>query len=228
MEHPILEATVRHDIGRAAARASRRNGRIPAILYGRAEAPLAVEVDARKMERMMHHGLAEHGMLELDLKEGARRQRRTVLVREVQHHPVTGEILHADFYHVEIGQKIQTTVPVVLVGQSVGVKKGGIVEQVLRELEVECVAEKIPEKVSLDVTQLDLGHSFHVRDLAIDADVHLLTDPDRTVVSVVTPKLREEAAPAAEVVTEEGAAEPEVVGKKAKEEEVEETEEERA
>jgi len=224
MEHPVLEATVREAIGRAAARESRRNGRIPAILYGRGETSVAVEVDARQLERMLHHGLAEHGMLDLDLKEGKSKKRRTVLIREVQHHPVTGEILHADFYHVEMGQRIETSIPVVLVGQPEGVKKGGILEHLLRELDIECVAENMPENVSLEVTQLELGHSLHVRDLVLDKDIEVLTDPDRTVVAVVPPKLREEAAPAAEVVEEEEAAEPEVVGKKPKEEEEEEQE----
>jgi len=227
MEHPVLEATVRQDIGKGAARKSRRNGRIPAILYGRGETSVAIEVDAHQLERMLHHGLAEHGMLDLDLKEGKSKKRRTVLIREVQHHPVTGKILHADFYHVEKGQRIETSVSVVLVGQAEGVKKGGILEHLLRELEIECVAEKMPESVTLDVTHLELGHSLHVRDLALDKDIHVLTDPDRTVAAVVPPKLREEVAPAAEVAAEEEAAEPEVVGKEPKEEEAEESEEKR-
>jgi large subunit ribosomal protein L25 len=230
MEHPVLEAIVRQDIGRSAARESRRSGRIPAVLYGRGEATVAVEVDARQLERMLHRGLAQHGMLDLELKEAKSKERRTVLIREVQHHPVTGEILHADFYHVEMGQRIETSIPVVLVGQAEGVKKGGILEHLLRELEIECVAEKMPENVTLDVTQLELGHSLHVRDLAMDEDVSVLTEPDRTVVAVVPPRLREEVAPAAEVVAEEEVAEPEVVGKKPKEEEeeAEESEEKRA
>ena len=228
MEHQVLEATIREETGRAAAREARRNGKIPAILYGRGEEPTAVEVDGRRLERMLHHGLGEHGMLDLDLKEGRGKRRRTVLIREVQHHPVTGEILHADFYHIDMEQKIQASVRVVLLGQAEGVKKGGILEHLLREVEIECVAKKMPESVVLDVSQLELGHSLHVRDLVLEEDIHVLTDPARTVVSVVPPRLREEeVAPAAEVVAEEEAAEPEVVGKEAREEEAEEAEEKR-
>jgi len=225
MEHQVLEATIREETGRAAAREARRNGKIPAILYGRGEEPTAVEVDGRRLERMLHHGLGEHGMLDLDLKEGRHRRRRTVLIREVQHHPVTGKILHADFYHIEMEQKIQASVSVVLVGQAEGVKKGGILEHLLREVEIDCVAKKMPDAVQVDVSELELGHSIHVRDLVLDEDIQVLTDPGRTVVSVVPPRLREEVVPAAEVVAEEEVAEPEVVGKKAKEEEAEEAEE---
>jgi large subunit ribosomal protein L25 len=228
MEHQVLEAAIRETTGRAAAREARRDGKIPAILYGRGEETVAVEVDGRQLERMLQHGLAEHGMLDLDLKEGRAKGRRTVLIREVQHHPVTGEILHADFYHVEMEQKIQASVPVVLVGQAEGVRKGGILEQLLREIEIECVAKKMPGNVQLNVSELELGNSIHVRDLVLGADIQVLTDLGRTVVSVVTPRLREEeVAPAAEVVAEEEVAEPEVVGKKAKEEEAEEPEEKR-
>jgi len=219
MEHQVLDAAVREETGRAAARRARRDGKVPAILYGRGETTVTVEVDARKFERMLQHGLAEHGMLELNLKEGRNKRRRTVLIREVQHHPVTGEILHADFYHVEMEQEIEVSVPIVLVGQPEGVKKGGILEHVLREVEIQCVAKRMPENISLDVTGVDLGHSLHVRDLVLDEDIRVLTEPERTVVSVLPPKLREEAAPAAEEVEEEEGAEPEVVGKEGKEEE---------
>jgi large subunit ribosomal protein L25 len=106
------------------------------------------------------------------------------------------------------------------------VKIGGILEHTLRELEIECVAKKMPQSIELDVTSLELGHSYHVRDLVLDGDVHVVTDPGRTVASVVTPKLREEVAPAAEALLEEEAAEPEVVGKKEEEEEEEKKEEE--
>ena len=226
MEHQLLEAGVRTDTGRAAARKARRDGKIPAVLYGRGEESMTVEVDAKEFERMLHHGLAEHGMLDLNLKEGRKKRRQTVLIREVQHDPVTGDILHADFYHVEMEQEIEVSVPIVLLGQAEGVKKGGIQEQLLREVEIQCLAKKMPENVQLDVTAVDLGHSLHVRDLVMDEDIRVLTDPNRTVVSVLPPKLREEVEVAAEELEAEEGAEPEVVGKEGKEEEeAEETEE---
>lgn len=219
MEHQLLEAAVREETGRVAARKARRDGKIPAVLYGRGEEPITVEVDAREFEQMLHHGLAEHGMLDLDLKEGKKKRRQTVLIREVQHDPVTGDILHADFYHVEMEQEIEVSIPIVLLGQAEGVKKGGIQEHLLREVEIQCLAKKMPENVQLDVTDVDLGHSLHVRDLVLDEDIRVLTDPDRTVVSVLPPKLREEVEEAAEEVPEEEGAEPEVVGKEGEEEE---------
>jgi large subunit ribosomal protein L25 len=225
MEHLVLEATVRKGMGKGAARQARRNGNVPGILYGRGEATLAIEVDAKQFERMLHHGLAKHGMLDLDLK-GDGTERRTVLIREIQHHPVTGDVLHADFYHIEMEQKIVVSIPVVLVGQAAGVKKGGILEHVSREIEIECVAKKMPENVKVDVTSLDIGGSLHVRDVVLGEDIRVLTDPDRTVASVLLPKMKEEVAPAAEAVAAEEIAEPEVVGKREKEKEEAEEESE--
>ena len=226
MEHQLLEAVTRKETGRSAARMARRNGKIPAVLYGRGETPVTVEVDAREFEQMLQHGLAEHGMLDLNLEEGGKKRRQTVLIREVQHDPVKGDILHADFYHVEMEQEIEVSVPIMLIGQAEGVKKGGIQEHLLREVEIQCLAKKMPENITLNVTDLDLGHSLHVRDLVLDEEIRILTDPDRTVVSVLPPRLREEEAPAAEEIVEGEAAEPEVVGKEGKEEEeAEETKE---
>lgn len=223
MEHHVLEAKRREEKGRSAARQARRDGKVPAIVYGRGEETYMVEVDAKQLERMLHHGLGEHGMLDLKIQHGRSKKRQTVLIREVQHHPVTGEVLHVDFYHIDLEQKISASVPITLIGHADGVKMGGILEHTLRELEIECVAKKMPERVELDVTNLELGHSYHVRDLVLDGDLHVVTDPNRAVATIVTPRLREEAALAAEeAVPEEEAAEPEVVGKEKEEEEEEE------
>lgn len=157
-------------------------------------------------------------MLDLEVRRGHKKEQKTVLMREIQHHPVSGRILHVDFYHVEMDQQIHSSIPVVLVGQSEGARKGGTVEHVLREIDISCVARKMPETVVLDIAALDLGQSYHVRDLALDEGIEVLTDPNRTVVSVLPPKLVVEEAPEAEVIGEEEA-EPELVGK---EEEAEE------
>ena len=224
MEHHVLEAKPREGKGKCAARKMRRDGKVPGIVYGRGDEPFMVEVDAKQLKRMLHHGLGEHGMLDLKIQHGRSEKRQTVLMREVQYHPVTEEVLHVDFYHIDLEQKISASVPITLIGHADGVKMGGILEHTLRELEIECVAKKMPESVELDVTNLELGHSYHVRDLVLDGDVHVVTDPGRTVASIVTPKLREEVAPAEEAVPGEEAAEPEVVGKEEEEEEKKEEE----
>jgi large subunit ribosomal protein L25 len=223
MEQHVLEAEIREQKGRSAVRKARRDGKIPGVVYGRDDEPFTVEVDAKELERMLHHGLGEHGMLDLKVKRGQSKKRQTVLLREVQHHPVTGEILHVDFYHIDMDQKIATSVPIVLVGHAEGVKKGGILEHVLRDVELECVAKKMPEVVELDITNLELGHSYHVRDLQLDEGVGIHTDPGRAVVTIVPPKLREEVEAEEEAALKEEAAEPEVVGKE--EEETKEEEE---
>jgi large subunit ribosomal protein L25 len=225
MEHHVLEAKLREQTGRSAVRQARRDGKIPGIVYGRGDEPFAVEVDAKEFERMLHHGLGEHGMLDLNVIRGRTKKKQTVLLREVQHHGVTGKILHVDFYHIDMDQKIVTSVPVVLVGHAEGVKKGGILEHVLRELELECVAKKMPEAFELDVTNLEMGHSYHVRDLQLDEEITIHTDPGRAVVTIVPPKLHEEVEAEEEAALEEEGVEPEVVGKEGEEEQTKEEEE---
>ncbi len=224
MQHHVLEANIREQKGRSAVRKVRRDGKIPGVVYGQDDEPFTVEVDAKEFERMLHHGLGEHGMLDLNVKRGQSKKKQTVLLRELQHHPVTGEILHVDFYHIDMDQNIVTSVPVVLVGHAEGVKKGGILEHVLRELELECVAKKMPETFELDVTNLEMGHSYHVRDLQLDEEISIHTDPNRAVVTVVPPKLHEEVEAEEEAALEEEGAEPEVVGKEEEEEEPKEEE----
>jgi large subunit ribosomal protein L25 len=225
MEHHVLEAKIREQKGRSAVRKVRRDGKIPGIVYGRGDESFTVEVDAKELERMLHHGLGEHGMLDLKVKRGQSKEKQTVLLREVQHHPVTGEILHVDFYHIDMDQKIVTSVPVVLVGHSEGVKKGGILEHLLREVELECVAKKMPENLELDVTSLEMGHSYHVRDFQLGEEISIHTDPNRAVVTIVPPKLHEEVEAEEEAALEEEGAEPEVVGKEGEEEQPKEEEE---
>jgi large subunit ribosomal protein L25 len=225
MEHHVLEARLREQKGRSAVRKVRRDGKIPGVVYGRDDEPFTVEVDAKELERMLHHGLGEHGMLDLKVKQGQSKKKQTVLLREVQHHPVTGEILHVDFYHIDMDQKIATSVPVVLVGHAEGVKKGGILEHVLREVELECVARKMPDSLELDVTNLEMGHSYHVRDLRLDEEISIHADAGRTVVTIVPPRVIEEVAAEEEAALEEEGAEPEVVGKEEEEGETKEEEE---
>lgn len=209
-----ISARSREGHGKGPARQSRREGRIPGILYGHGEDSVPLSVDAGELHRLVHSISIENTIVDLDMGSG---EPYKVLIRELQRHPFRDEFLHIDFFHVAMDEQIQVEVPIVLVGTPTGVKnKGGVLDHQLRELEVFCLPGNIPEKVELDVSDLDIGDAVHVSDIQL-ADVEILTDPDRSVVTVLAPTVIE-----AEEVAEEAPAEPEVIGRGKEEEDGEE------
>ena len=209
-----ISAKERGGRGKGAARSARREGRIPGILYGHGEESVALSVDAIDLKKLVHSISVENTIVDLDLGGS---EPYKVLIRELQRHPVRDEFVHIDFFHVAMDEKIQVEIPIVLVGTPTGVKnKGGVMDHQLRELEVFCLPSNIPEKIELDVSNLDIGDSIHVSDIQLE-DVEILTDLDRSVVAVLAPTVIEVEEAAA---VEEALAEPEVIGR-GKEEEAE-------
>jgi large subunit ribosomal protein L25 len=207
-----IHAATRERTGKGAARSIRREGRIPGVLYGHGEDSVALTVDAHTFSRLLHEVSVENTLLDLEL-EGQTALK--VLVREVQRHPFRNEVLHVDFFHISMEEKISVEVPVALVGTPLGVRlHGGILDHSMRAIEVLCLPSDIPEKVEIDVSGLGIGDAIRVSDLALP-DVQILDDPERSVVSVVPPTVIEEAAPEAAEVE---AAEPEVIAKGKEEE----------
>ncbi len=210
-----IQATPRERTGKGAARAARRAGRIPAVLYGHGEDSVPLAVEAHTFNRLLHAVSVENTLLDLEL-DG--QPPFKVLVREIQRHPYRDEILHVDFFHVSMQEKITLEVPVMLAGSPRGVRlHGGILDHGMREIEVLCLPSDIPEKVEVDVSALEIGDAVRISDLDVP-NVQVLGDPDAVVVSVVPPTVMEEVA--AEVEEAEGA-EPEVIarGKEGEEEE---------
>lgn len=211
MEHAVLKGQVRMQIGKGAAKKLRRQRLIPAVVYGGPSGPTAVAVNPLEMMKLLGTGAGENVLITLAL-DGNGESSRTVLLKELQRDPVRGGPLHADFLEVSMKRKIKVQVPVRLSGEAVGVKiKGGLLEQHLREVTVECLPGAIPSRIQVDISQLDLGHAIHVRELTVAGDLRVLDDPARPVVSVLVQRVAAEGAAAA---AEEGQAEPEVVGKK--------------
>jgi large subunit ribosomal protein L25 len=211
-----INARMREGRGKGAARTSRREGRIPGVLYGHGEDSVALSVDANELQRLVHAISIENTIVDLDMGAG---EPYKVLIRELQRHPFRDEFVHIDFFHVAMDEKIQVEIPIVLTGTPTGVKnKGGVVDHQLRELEVFCLPGSIPEKVELDVSGLDIGDSIHVSDIELP-DVEILTDLDRAVVAVLAPTVIE----VEEVAAEEAILEPEVIGRGKEEPEEEET-----
>jgi large subunit ribosomal protein L25 len=203
-----LEVELREGTGKGVARKLRAAGRIPGVLYGRGKAPQSVALDPRALERVIT--ASEAGMntlIDLNVVGSRERAERVVLVKELQRDPVRGAPLHVDLYQVDLSATIEVKVPIVLRGRPRGVElSGGILDQALRELDVECLPRAIPESIGVDVSELDIGGSVHVRDLVLPEGVALRSDPDLSVASVIMPKVEEEAAPAAAPVEGEAAA----------------------
>lgn len=201
-----INAQTRDEVGKGAARTARRGGRVPGILYGHGEESVALSVDARELQKLVSTISVDNTIVDLDMDGESYK----VLIRELQKHPFRDEFLHIDFFHVAMDEKIQVEIPILLKGVSTGVKnKGGVLDHQLRELEVYCLPGNIPEKIEIDVSELDIGDSVHVRDITLP-DIEILTDLDRSVVAVLAPTVIEEEE---EEEPEEGGLEPEVIGR---------------
>jgi large subunit ribosomal protein L25 len=216
----VLEATARETIGKNEARRTRREGRVPAVLYGSAGGdgnrdPRPIAVDPRALLRILHSDSGANTLISLKLA-GERDSR--VLVKDYQLDPITHQVLHADFYRVAMDRTLQVTIPVVVKGDAKGVKQqGGLLEFIRREIEIECLPADIPEHVEVDVSDLMLHEGLRVRDIATNAKWTAISDLDMMIVHVIAPKA-EEAAAAAEVAAPAASAEPELIKKGKKEE----------
>lgn len=210
-----LSATSRAGVGKGVARSLRRDGRVPAVIYGHARAPQALSVDARELGRLLGHVSADTTVIELDIDGATSR----TLIRDIQRHPVKRAIIHVDFQELVLGEKVSVNVPIVLVGTSVGVRlNGGILSHIMQELSVLVDPANIPNKIEVDISDLNVGASVHVDELPIPEGVEVLAELRDTVLTVSASKATEEVV--AEPV--EGAAgEPEVIRKAKADEEAE-------
>src|SRR5438128_1684192 len=208
-----LKAEPRSDSGRSAVRKLRARGLIPAIVYGGNDKPQALQVAAREINAMMSQASGENVLVELEIAgEGAS---RTALVQEVQHWPVGGDIRHVDFHAISMDEMIEAEVPLDPTGTSVGVKTfGGLLEQSLRALAIECLPGDLPDRIIVDVSQLNIGDSIHVRDIQLPPGVTAKAQLDLTVFSVLAPVVEEEPAAAEAEVAATG---PEVITEKKEE-----------
>jgi large subunit ribosomal protein L25 len=207
-----LAVETREAAGKGNARKLRAAGRIPVVCYGAGLPSKSIQVDPTVLDKLLRKSSA--GMNTLIDLQGGGLDGKVVMVKDLQRDPVSGRMLHADFYAIEADKAIEVEVPVHIVGTPTGVTLGGgILDFPLREIEVLCLPGAIPEELSIDVSALELGDSIHVRDIALPAGVELVSDADLTVVSVVAPAKPEEEPVAAEAAAEgEAAAEPEGEG----------------
>lgn len=219
MAEMTVIAKSRPEFGSGASRRLRRNGRVPGIVYGGRADNVAVTVDPKDLIKLLRSHAGRNTILNLEI-EGVGTD--NVILRDWQVDPVKEDFIHADFQRIAMDQKLTVTVPVHFVGTAIGVKAdGGLLDAVIREIEVECLPGDIPDSIECDVSELHMHESLRIKDLKVSDRVEILDDPEQVVVHVVA--IREEVAEAAPEV-EEGATpgEPEVAGKGKKEEEEEE------
>jgi large subunit ribosomal protein L25 len=216
-----LTATPRTGTGKGVARKMRAAGQIPGIIYGHAREPQALAINTRDFEKLLEHISAESTVIELAV--GGKTSR--TLIREIQRHPFKREYLHVDFQELVAGETVFVRIPIVLVGIPEGVRlEGGVMDQTLRDLEIEVDPVNMPNHIDVNVENMKIGESVHVSDLTLPAGVTAITEGDTTIVVVSAPRavIEEAAAPAAEGAEVAPAAEPEVIRAKKTDEETEE------
>lgn len=204
MEKIDLKASVRESVGNGPARALRRAGQIPAILYGRNTQPVLLSVNSKELEQVLSKGSFGQFILNLVIQNG-KQVTKAAMIKELQIHPVSGHLIHIDFYEIDMKRQIRVMVPVVTTGQSVGVEEGGMLNIVRREIEVFCLPGDIPESFEIDISALDIGDSIHLEDLPLGENVEVDSEVNYTVVTVLSPKVEElEAVEEEEEGLEEG------------------------
>ncbi len=206
-----LKVEPRTSVGRSAVRKLKARGVIPAIIYGGKDKPQPLQVSARDINAMMSHASGENVLVELEI--AGEKSNRTALVQEVQHSPVSGDILHIDFHAISMDETIQAEVPLEATGIPNGVKNfGGLLEQSLRALTIECLPRDLPDRITVDVSQLNIGDSIHARQIQLPSGVTSKVPPDLTAFSVLAPTVEEE--PVVAEAAEAAAAGPEVITEK--------------
>ncbi|MFH0738380.1 MAG: 50S ribosomal protein L25 [Candidatus Omnitrophota bacterium] len=212
MEELFLDAEIREGIGRAKVKDVREAGFIPAVVYSEGKQAKALKVSHSQLVRLVHQHRLENAVINLKIKDDTKQKSRSCLIKEVQYNPVNDEIMHVDFNEISLTKVIKVNVPVVAKGEPAGVKQeGGSLEHILWEIEVECLPTDIPKEIEVDVTNLKIGDSIHIKDIILPPKIKVLHDPETVLLSVAAP-IKEEIA-AAPIEGEEKQ-EPEVIKEK--------------
>ncbi|MEQ9619903.1 MAG: 50S ribosomal protein L25/general stress protein Ctc [Deltaproteobacteria bacterium] len=218
MAQSNLEVKTRKRMGKSGAREIRKEGNIPGILYGKSTEPIPIVVNPAALKEALSTEAGENTLLEIDIKDGSEKTKRLSLLREIQYDFLTSKPIHFDFQALDMNKTITVDVPVHIVGRAKGVKEGGVLEEVMREIPVECLPKDIPNAYEIDVTDLDIGDSIHVSSLKVSDDISILSEDEETIVTVLAPKME------IEIEAEEAAAEAEEAAAAAEAEEGEEGE----
>jgi large subunit ribosomal protein L25 len=211
-----LSARARTLVGGSVGNKLKREGLVPAVIYGGKEDSLPLQVGSRDIRNVLAHALGENILVELEIENAGKTINRMALIQEVQHAPLTGGIVHVDFHAIDMNELLTTSVPLEPQGEPAGVKNsGGILEQNIRSLEIECLPKDLPEVLYVDVSGLNVGDYIHVRDIPLPEGVKAMEDADLTVFLVAAPAVVEAPTPAE--ATASPAGQPEVIKEKKEE-----------
>lgn len=203
-----LAAQIRSEVGRTAVKKVKSQGSVPAVIYAHNQTPVSLQVKARDLDTLLAHAVGEHVLVDLEIAGEAN---RLAIIQEVQHHPVTQAVLHVDFHGISANEKIEASIPVEAVGESIGVKSaGGILEQLARSISIKCLPQDLPEIITVDVSALKVGDSIHIKNVVLPEGVTAV-ETDLTIFMVAEPTVA--AEPVAPVAAE-AAAGPEVIKEK--------------
>ena len=192
MELIELKTNIRTTVGNGPARRLREAGQIPAVLYGPKTESVLLSVNKNDFDLALKQGRSGQIILNLVVQNNDETYTRPAMIKELQVHPVSRNYLHIDFYEIDMDRKITVGIPIVTVGSSVGVERGGVLQIIRRELEVQCLPFEVPESIQIDIADLDMGDSVHLEDISLDGDVEFMGESNLTVVTVLSPKLEEE------------------------------------
>jgi large subunit ribosomal protein L25 len=216
MASATLSAEMRNDGGKGVARKLRAAGRVPGVIYGHGREPQSLSLVARDLDKLLSHIAAGSTVIDLTLGKATTK----TLIREIQRHPFKKQILHIDFMELVAGEKVIVDIPLVFVGIPEGVRlSGALLEQIVHSIEVNVDPSSIPNHIDVDVTNLAMGHSLHVRDLVLPEGLEVLTDEDTTICAVIAPRAVVEETAAAEGDAAAAAGEPELIRKTKEDEE---------
>jgi large subunit ribosomal protein L25 len=210
----VITVEKRSDQGRSAARRVRREGRIPAVVYGGDKPPVAISVEEDVLKELLKQKGGENTIFLLKLKRS--KEERRAMIREIQRDPISGAFLHIDFIRVTRGQKLNVSMPIELEGDSIGVRHGGRIDFISRELAIEILPREMFDKITLDISELDVGQNIRVGDLEdrLPESARFLEDTNRVVVAIEVPKIvEEEVEEEEEELVIEESAEPELIRK---------------
>ncbi len=202
MELLELNAVTRTNTGKGQSRTLRREGRLPAVLYGPNTDPVMLTINLGELEDIAKGGGAGQALLSITV-DGAKKP-RTAMIKELQVSPLSRDYLHVDFYEVDMKNKINVMVPVTTTGKCVGIEMGGMLQLIRRELEVLCLPGDIPEFIEIDITELNIGDSVHVEDVKLEGDVEIPHDVDFTILTILSALMAEEEVEEEEEALEEG------------------------
>lgn len=205
MAQSVINVKRRLRMGKSGSKAIRNEGNIPAVLYGKGSEPISIVVNPTELREALSTDAGENTLLEMHIKDGKKKITKLSLLREVQMDYITNKSIHLDFMELDMHKSFSVKVPVKIIGKSIGVhEEKGLLEEVLREIEIECLPSDIPNVFEIDVTELHINDSIHVKDIEVSDNITVLDDPSSTVVTILTPRVEKVVVEEGEEEIEEG------------------------